>query len=74
MSMAFKAERAIAAEVAKAELSGVGEIPSLLEQLSVAIHYRRVLTDAEIERLTPEWCAIPAIDEAGHGKLLEINT
>jgi hypothetical protein len=60
--------------LAKEELAGVGQIPSLLEQMDVAIHYRRCLTDEEMAMLTPEWCAIPAIDEAGYGKQLEVNS
>lgn len=72
--MLFRSDRVLMMELAKAELSGVGEIPSALEQIKVAIHYRRALTDAEVSQLNPEWCKIPAIDLAGHGKILEENT
>lgn len=74
MRFLFSSERAVAIDLCRQELAGVGEVPSLLEQLEVAIHYRRCLTEAEIATLTPEWCALPAIDEAGHGKELERNT
>jgi hypothetical protein len=67
-------ERKLAAELAKNELAGVGRIPSLLERLEVAIHYRRVLTAAEIQELDATWCAMPAFDDAGHGIELERDT
>jgi len=57
--------------VAKNLLSGVGETPSALEQMTVAIHYRRSLAPDELAILSPAWCAIPATSLAGHGILLE---
>lgn len=41
--------------------------------MEVAVHYRRALTDEEYALLTPEWCAIPAVHEGGHGKIIEIE-
>lgn len=61
-------------KVAKLLLGGVGQLPSSVEQMEVAIHYRRALTDIEYSHLAPSWCAIPAVHEAGHGILLEENT
>ena len=66
--------RKILIAVARWLLEGVGETPSLLEEMDVGIHYRRVLTDVEYNALPPAWCALPAIDLAGHGKVLEENT
>jgi hypothetical protein len=59
---------------AKKLLSGVGRLPSSVEQHPVAIHYRRALTEDEYARLPAEWCAIPAVHEAGRGVVLEENT
>lgn len=58
---------------AKLLLVGSGQLPSSVEQMQLAIHYRRALTDAEYLQLVPSWCAIPAVHEAGHGLVLEVN-
>ena len=55
-------------------LMGVGQFPSAVEEMTLAIHYRRALTDAEYAALPPMWCALPAVHEAGRGLLLEENT
>jgi hypothetical protein len=61
-------------KTAKLLLGGAGQLPSSVEQMQVAIHYRRALTDAEYSALTPSWCSIPAVHEAGHGLILEQGT
>jgi hypothetical protein len=58
-------------KTAKLLLGGVGQLPSSVEQMQLAIHYRRALTDAEYSRLSPQWCSIPAVHAAGHGLILE---
>jgi hypothetical protein len=58
---------------AKDLLGGVGQKPSSVERMEVAIHYRRALTEAEYSLLTPAWCAIPAVHEAGHGEIIEVE-
>jgi hypothetical protein len=58
----------------KSLLTGVGRIPSAIEQFQVAIHYRRTLTDEELAGLPAAWCAIPPIDEGGLGLVLERDT
>lgn len=69
-----ESSRRIVIHCAKELLAGVGQFPSSLEQMQIAFHYRRGLTDAEYERLPATWCAIPAVHEAGHGMILEIDT
>ncbi len=64
----------IALTTAKLLLAGVGQTPSAVEQMELAIHYRRSLTDEEVAALPEEWCAIPARDERGMGILLEVDT
>ncbi len=59
---------------AKDLLHGVGQLPSAVEQVEYAIHYRRALTEAEFAALPEAWCAIPAIHDAGRGLILEENT
>jgi hypothetical protein len=59
---------------AKLLLGGVGQLPSSVEQMQFAIHYRRALTDAEYSQLAPSWCSIPAVHEAGCGLILEEGT
>ena len=61
-------------KTAKLLLGGVGQLPSSVEQMMVAIHYRRALTQEEHERLSESWRAIPAVHEAGRGVILEENT
>jgi hypothetical protein len=61
-------------KVAKFLLGGVGQIPSAVEQMQLAIHYRRALTDKEYAALPEAWCNIPAVHEAGRGLVLEENT
>lgn len=72
-----KREHAEARELTRSLLSGVGtgvtkigRVPTRSEASygspsPSALHAKRVLSDAEQERLTPEWCALPAIDEEG---------
>ena len=72
--MLTSGQRKVAIEFAKSELAGVGQFPSRVEQLEVGFHYRRAMTDEEIAGLPATWCAIPAVDPAGHGKILEENT
>jgi hypothetical protein len=60
--------------VAKVLLGGVGQIPSSVEAMALAIHYRRALTEAEYARLPESWCAIPPVHKAGRGVVLEENT
>ena len=66
--------RRVLVKTAKLLLEGVGQLPSSVEQMQVAIHYRRALTDAEYSQLAPSWCSIPAVHEAGHGLILEQGT
>jgi hypothetical protein len=61
-------------KTAKLLLGGVGQLPSLVEQMQLAIHYRRALTDAEYSQLSASWCSILALHEAGHGLILEEGT
>ncbi len=64
----------LAVKVAKTLIRDVGQIPSCVEQMAVAIHYRRALTDAEFAKLPAAWCAIPPAHEAGRGIFIEANT
>jgi hypothetical protein len=59
---------------AKLLISEVGQLPSSVEQMEIAIHYRRALTDCEYLELPPAWRAIPAVHEAGRGLILEEGT
>jgi hypothetical protein len=69
------ATKRVLVRTAKRLISDVGQLPSAVEQMGgVAIHYRRALTDAEHAQLSPLWCDIPAIHEAGRGIVLETNT
>lgn len=38
-----------------------------------ALHVRKSLSDEEMEMLTEEWLALPAIDEFGPDGLIEMN-
>ena len=53
-------------------LEGVGSGENFAGAGDVAIHFRRALSYHEIEKLTHEWLAIPAIDMAGDLKALNI--
>ena len=64
----------IAIRTAKRLLAGVGQLPSSVELMPIAIHYRRAITEAEYAGLPRAWCAIPAVHEAGHGVVLEEGT
>jgi hypothetical protein len=64
----------IAINTAKLLLAGVGMTPSAVEQMDLAIHYRRSLTDEEVAALPASWYAIPPRDEAGMGIVLERDT
>lgn len=66
--------KAILIGIAKSMLRDVGQIPSSVEQMELAIHYRRSLTDEELAALPADWCAIPAVDGSGNGILLEKDT
>ncbi len=68
------ATRAAVISQLKLTLAGVGEIPSAIQRGRTAIHYRRSLTYAEIRGLPLDWCAIPPVDEAGDGEILEQDT
>lgn len=59
---------------AKELLHGVGQLPSLVDQHQLAVHYRRAVTDAEWSALPQLWCAIAAVHEAGMGVILERDT
>ena len=61
-------------KVSKSLIREVGQLPSSVEQMALAIHYRRALTDAELAKLPAAWCAIPAVHEAGRGIFIEANT
>ncbi len=60
-------------EYAKLLLSGVGTMPSKVEQHELAFHYRKAVSPEEIAQLPEWWCAIEAVDMAGSGKILEVN-
>jgi hypothetical protein len=49
-------------------LEGVGTGPDHWTRGADAIHLRRRLSDAEIERLDPAWLALPAIDAGTPGE------
>jgi hypothetical protein len=44
-------------------LDGVGQEPSVASMTRSTLHIRRSLSQAEIDTLSPEWLAIPALDE-----------
>jgi hypothetical protein len=74
ISKISESSKRIAIATAKTLLAGVGRLPSSVEQMHVGIHYRRALTEIEYGELSPEWCSIPAVHEAGRGLILEENT
>lgn len=74
MSESSESTKRVVIRTAKELLSGCGQIPSSVEQVEVAIHYRRALTDEEYATLPPSWCSIRAVHEAGNGIVLERNT
>lgn len=49
-------------------LAGVGTGETRRERSEFVLHARRRLNAHELERLTPEWCAIPATGIAGGGE------
>lgn len=61
-------------KVAKRLIASVGQLPSCVEQMPLAIHYRRGITDAEYALLPAMWCDLPAVHEGGHGIVLEVDT
>lgn len=64
--------KGIAIAFAKELLDGVGGRPAVLEHFNdLAVHWRKSLTDAEYAALPQEWCAMPALDAAGEGVVLE---
>jgi hypothetical protein len=68
-------QRKLAIEFAKELLRGVGQFPSRVEHFSeYAVHYRRALTDAEVAGLPPGWMKLKAVDPAGTGIALEVDT
>lgn len=54
-----------AQRLAERLLQGVGEAPVEHVLYPLAHHHKRCLTDAEMAAIGPDWCAIPAQDEAG---------
>lgn len=48
-------------------LAGVGTGNTRRDRSEHVLHARRRLSDAEIALLSPEWCAIPAVANAGTG-------
>lgn len=48
-------------------LDGVGTGETRRDRAAAVLHARRRLADHELALLTPEWCAIPAVDIAGGG-------
>lgn len=56
-----------------AALDGVGKDPTVASLRKIALHIRRSLTDAEMERLTCEWLAIPAQDEFSEDGEMEMT-
>lgn len=69
-----KGTKTLMIKACKVLLDSVGQLPSSVEQLMVAVHYRRALTDDEYRLLSEAWCSIEPIHEAGHGLILEENT
>ena len=65
------ATKRLIVRAAKALLSDVGQMPSMVEQFVLAIHYRRAVTDLEIALLPEWWCHVPAVHQAGRGLILE---
>lgn len=50
---------------ARALLDGVGTPEEIgVKQDTLAVHVRKHLTPEEYARLSPAWCALPAVDEA----------
>lgn len=52
--------------------SGVTKVASVDPALmanGVALHAKRVLSEAEQARLDPAWCALPPVDSAGDGPM-----
>ncbi len=64
----------IVIRAAKDLIAKVGRLPSSVERMELAIHYRRSLTDEEMALLSPQWCALVPHDRGGHGEILEIDT
>jgi hypothetical protein len=60
-----KQQRNEARRVAMRLLDGVGQDPEQHDQYPFSWQLRRSLTDAEMARLDPAWCALPAVDEGG---------
>lgn len=58
-------EREILKREVIALLSGVGEGDIRRDRGESVLHARRKLAPAELARLDPVWCALPAIDIAG---------
>ena len=56
-------------------LNGVGTGNTIFAttRTGIALHGRRSLSDSEISLLSPEWCAIPAVDEFAGDGLIEMN-
>ena len=64
----------IMVRTAKKLLNDVGQLPTMVDQHQLAVHYRRAVTDEEWKALPQAWCDIPAVHQAGVGKVLEENT
>lgn len=52
---------------------GTGKTVFATTRGGVAVHGRRSLRDEEIAVLSPEWCAIPAVDEFSEDGLMEMD-
>lgn len=60
-------ERALLRDTVIGLLSGVGTGDTRRDRSEYVLHARRRLSDREIEMLSPEWCASPAVAMAGDG-------
>ena len=59
--------RAIMRDYVMQLIAGVGTGETKRERSDTVLHARRMLAPVELELLTAEWCAIPAVGIAGKG-------
>ena len=59
--------RGIVREIVLNLLAGVGTGDMRRDRSEFVLHARRRLNERELEMLTAEWCAIPAVGIAGDG-------